>query len=155
MVMSTLDSIDTQILKTLQQDASLTAAELSDRLHLSASQAGRRRARLEAEGYITGIHARVSSKRAGLSVQAFIQVQMATHTADSHASFLRLTQTQPQITAAWTLTGEADYLLRIYCTDLSDLNRVVQDVLLPHPAVARVQSQIVMDQIKLDAPLPV
>lgn len=150
-----LDATDTQLLKVLQEDASLTAAELSERLNLSASQLGRRRAKLEAEGYIIGIHARVSSKKTGLTVQAFIQVQMAAHTADSHASFLRLTETQPQITAAWTLTGEADYLLRIFCTDLSDLNRVVQDVLLPHPAVARVQSQIVMDQIKLDAPLPV
>jgi hypothetical protein len=26
---------------------------------------------------------------------------------------------------------------------------------LPHPAVARVQSQIVMDQLKDDAPLPI
>ena len=153
--MPTLDPTDSRLLRLLQDNASLTTAELSEQLHLSASQAGRRRARLEAEGYITGTHARISSKKVGLSVQAFIQVQMAAHTADSHASFLRLTEIQPEITAAWTLTGEADYLLRIYCTDLSDLNRVVQDVLLPHPAVARVQSQIVMDQIKLDAPLPV
>jgi DNA-binding Lrp family transcriptional regulator len=153
--METLDPIDTRLLKLLQQDASLTTAQLSERLHLSASQIGRRRARLEQEGLITGIHARISAAKTGLNVQAFIQVQMATHTADSHASFLRLTETQPQITAAWTLTGEADYLLRIYCTDLSDLNRMVQEILLPHPAVARVQSQIVMDQIKLDAPLPV
>jgi len=35
------------------------------------------------------------------------------------------------------------------------LNTLIHEVLLPHPAVARVQSQIVMDQIKQDAPLPV
>lgn len=153
--MHELDTIDRQLLKLVQEDASLTAADLSARLNLSASQIGRRRLRLEADGIITGTHARISAQKTGMTVQAFIQVQMAAHTPESHASFLRLTQTQAQITAAWTLTGEADYLLRIYCADLSDLNRVVQDVLLPHPAVARVQSQIVMDQIKLDAPLPV
>ena len=52
------------------------------------------------------------------------------------------------------MTGDADYLLRVYCEDLPQLNRLIQDVLLPHPAIARVHSQIVMDQLKHDAPLP-
>ena len=40
------------------------------------------------------------------------------------------------------------------CADLAALNRLIHEVLLPHRAVARVQSQIVMDQLKHDAPLP-
>jgi DNA-binding Lrp family transcriptional regulator len=52
------------------------------------------------------------------------------------------------------LTGDADYLLRAYCEDLNALNRLIHEVLLPHAAVSRVQSQIVMDQLKRDAPLP-
>ena len=39
--------------------------------------------------------------------------------------------------------------------DLPALNALIHGVLLPHPAVARVQSQIVMDQLKSDAPLPI
>jgi DNA-binding Lrp family transcriptional regulator len=52
------------------------------------------------------------------------------------------------------MTGDADYLLRVYCADLASLNDLIHNVLLPHPAVARVQSQIVMDQLKRDSPLP-
>jgi DNA-binding Lrp family transcriptional regulator len=52
------------------------------------------------------------------------------------------------------MTGEADYLLRVYCRDLQALNQLIHEILLPHPAVARVQSQIVMAQLKRDAPLP-
>ena len=88
-------------------------------------------------------------------VQAFIQVETAAHTPDTHQSFLRLAILQPQITAAWTMTGTADYMLRVYCEDLAALNTLVQEILLPHPSVARVTSQIVMDQFKRDAPLPV
>jgi len=62
--------------------------------------------------------------------------------------------TRPEIVAAWTLTGEADYMLRVFCSDLKALNVLVQDILLPLPMVLRVQSRIVMDQIKADAPLP-
>jgi len=55
---------------------------------------------------------------------------------------------------AWTLTHEADHLLHVYCDDLAALNVFIQEILLHHPAVARVQSQIVMNELKSDAPLP-
>lgn len=149
-----LDSNDTKLLSALQKNAHLTAQELGDMLHMSASQAGRRRQRLEAEGYIQGYAARLDPKRLGLSVQGFVQVHLATHGPDHSASFARLVDTQAEIISAWTMTGDADYLLRVYCEDLAGLNRLIHEVLLPHPAVARVHSQIVMDQLKRDAPLP-
>jgi DNA-binding Lrp family transcriptional regulator len=149
-----LDETDSRLLALLQRDAHLTAEALGAALGLSASQAGRRRQRLEAAGYVTGYTARLDPARLGLSVQAFIQVQMATHAPDAARSFARLAAARPEIISAWTLTGEADYLLRVFCADLPALNRLIHEVLLPHPAVARVQSQIVMDQLKADAPLP-
>jgi DNA-binding Lrp family transcriptional regulator len=150
-----LDPTDSRLLAALQRNAQLTAQDLGDLLALSPSQAGRRRQRLEAEGYITGTRATVSPEKIGLGVEAFIRIVMATHTSENARDFIRLTQTQPEIVGAWTLTGEADYLLRVYCTDLAALNRLVQQMLLPHPAVSRVQSQIVMERVKHDAPLPV
>ncbi|MDU8943077.1 Lrp/AsnC family transcriptional regulator [Ovoidimarina sediminis] len=150
-----LDDIDIRLLAALQSDAHLTAQELGDLLNLSASQAGRRRQRLEAEGIIEGYRARLSPRRLGLDVQAFVQVQMATHSPDKVKSFLRILEMRPEIISAWTLTGEADYLLRVYCADLTALNSLIHGVLLPNPAVARVQSQIVMNQPKADAPLPI
>jgi len=149
-----LDDTDSRLLDALQKNAHLTAQELGELLNMSASQAGRRRQRLEAEGYITGYAARLAPHALGLDVQAFVQVQMATHTPDKVADFARIVATRPEIISAWTLTGEADYLLRVYCRDLAALNRLIHEVLLPHPTVARVQSQIVMDQFKPDAPLP-
>ena len=149
-----LDPIDLRLLDALQRDAHLTAERLGETLNLSPSQAGRRRQRLEAEGYITGYAARLDPARLGLGVQAFVHVHMSTHGPEAAAGFLRLVAAQPQITSAWTLTGEADYLLRVYCNDLGDLNRLVQEVLLPHPSVARLHSQIVMNECKTDGPLP-
>lgn len=150
-----LDPADLRLLAALQRDSTLTAQDLSAALNMSASQAGRRRQRLEAEGYIAGYRAHVSPEKVGLTVEAFIQIVMATHTAQNAQDFVRLTRTRHEIVGAWTLTGDADYLLRVYCPDLAALNDLVQQVLLPHPAVSRVQSQIVMERVKPDAPLPV
>ncbi len=149
-----LDDIDRQLLQVIQANAQLTAQELSQHLNLSPSQAARRRQRLEQSGIVTGARAVVSPDDLGLHVQAFVQVQMATHEPSEVQNFSRAVQLQPQIVSAWTLTGEADYLLRVYCPDLGALHRLIHEVLLPIPAVARVQSQIVMDQMKSDAALP-
>jgi DNA-binding Lrp family transcriptional regulator len=150
-----LDSLDHRLLAALQLNGQATAQELAETLPLSASQIGRRRQRLEAEGYVTGYRATLSPERLGLTVEAFIQVTMAAHTPENAADFRTLCRRTAEITGVWTLTGESDYLLRVYCPDLAGLNRLVHDVLLPHAAVARVHSQIVMDRIKPDAPLPI
>ncbi|MCH2163398.1 MAG: Lrp/AsnC family transcriptional regulator [Marinovum sp.] len=148
------DSIDTRLLELLQKDATLTSQELGDALGLSQSQAGRRRQRLESDGLIRTYAAKLDPKRLGLTVQAFVQVQLGQHGESSSKAFARLVSLRPEIVSAFTLTGEADYLLRIYCADLAALNTLIHEVLLVEPCVARVTSQIVMDQIKQDAPLP-
>lgn len=149
-----LDPTDLKLLAALQRDSTLTAQDLGAALNMSPSQAGRRRQRLESDGIIAGYRAQLSPEKVGLRVEAFIRIVMATHTAQNAQDFVRMTRTRPDIVGAWTLTGEADYLLRVYCADLSALNQLVQQVLLPHPAVSRVQSQIVMERVKPDAPLP-
>ncbi len=150
-----MDATDRRLLKAIQGNAQLTVQDLGEMLNLSPSQAGRRRQRLENAGIVTGARAVVSPEGVGLHVQAFVQVQLSTHSAEVDSSFAALVRGTPEITAAFTLTGEADYLLRVWCADLQALHRLIHGCLLPHPDVARVQSQIVMDQPKTDAPLPV
>ncbi|MEL7182869.1 MAG: Lrp/AsnC family transcriptional regulator [Pseudomonadota bacterium] len=149
-----MDDTDRALLRMLQRDATLTAEALGHHLNLSPSQAGRRRSRLEAEGLIDATVARLNPAKLGLQVQAFVQVQMASHAPDAARAFLRHLDLEPRVASVWTLTGEADYLLRVWCPDLASLNDLVHNTLLPQPSVARVQSQIVMDQPKRDAPLP-
>ncbi len=149
------DAIDARLLAALQADAMLTAEALGARIHLSPSQAARRRQRLEAEGVILGYGARLDPAKLGLTVQAFIRVIMAAHSAEAARGFARLLADLPEVVNAWTLTGESDYLLRVWCADLPALNRLVQAHLLPHPAVTRVQSQIVMEQLKEGGGLPI
>ncbi len=149
-----LDEIDKRLLDALQQDAHLTAHQLAETLNLSASQVGRRRQKLEATGVIRNYTARLDPRSLGLAVQGFVQVHLGTHGPEHSASFARLIANRAEIVSAWTMTGDADYLLRVYCEDLPALNRLIHEVLLPHQAVARVHSQIVMDQLKRDGPLP-
>ena len=152
--MISLDPKDLQLLARLQKNGLTSAQDLAEQLGMSASQISRRRQRLEAAGIIRSTPCRLDAELLGLTVQAFIQIQTNSQTGDTHASIKRLVSTQPEIVAAWTLTGDADYILRVFCSDLAALNRLVQEVLLPHPSIGRVHSQIVMDQLKDDTALP-
>lgn len=150
-----MDATDRHLLRELQRDATQTAETLGRLAGLSASQAARRRARLEASGAVRAVQARLDPEALGLGVQAFVEVSLATHAPARAKDFLRRLEAEPRVASVWTLTGEADYLLRVWCADLHALNDLVHGVLLPHDAVSRVHSRIVMDQPKRDGPLPV
>jgi len=151
---SVIDNADKRLLAALQQNASQTTQELGETVNLSSSQAGRRKQRLESDGVIRGYQAVLNPTEVGLTVQAFVQVEMRVHDSNEVEDFHKLVSETAEIVSAWTLTGDADYLLRVYCTDLSALNNLIHSVLLQHPNVARVKSQIVMDQYKQDTALP-
>ena len=95
-----LDKTDSLLLTALQKNAQLTAQELGEKLNLSASQAGRRRARLEADGFITGYGARLDPEILDLKVQSFIQVEMASHQPDAGKAFGQLISTRREIISA-------------------------------------------------------
>ena len=74
-----LDEIDQNILKILQSQGDITNHELGERAFISPSQAGRRKARLEEHGYISGYKAKVNAERVDLKIQAFIQLALKQH----------------------------------------------------------------------------
>lgn len=152
--MSRLDTFDLSILRALTRDGRLSNAELADRVGLSASQCARRRARLEEIGVIAGYRAVLDRSAVGLEVGAIVQVTLATHSADEDKGFRALLERTPEVLEADMITGDADYVLRVATPDLAGLARLLNDVLLRHPAVARVHSQIALDRVKENAPPP-
>ena len=55
---------------------------------------------------------------------------------------------------AYSLTGEADYLIKLVVPDLKHLSKILNDVFLPHDGVARLRSSIVLDRVKQTPRLP-
>lgn len=152
---SALDTIDAAIINALQTDGRLTAQELAEKVSLSPSQCARRKQRLEEDGIIQGYKPILNPAKVGLNVIAMVQVVMAAHSRENAQDFINLVRRLPEILDVWTLTGEADYLLRVAVQDLKSLNELMYDYLLAHPTVARVQSQVVLEELKTGTPLPI
>jgi DNA-binding Lrp family transcriptional regulator len=152
--MISLDAFDLKMLAALQDDGRLTNQQLADRVGLSASQCSRRRARLEAEQVIAGYHADLAGEALGFRLIAFIHITLATHSPDNARQFRALVDRVDDIQEAYSLTGDADYLLKLVLRDLKSLSDIVNDVLMPHPSVAHVRSSIVLDRLKQGSRLP-
>jgi DNA-binding Lrp family transcriptional regulator len=149
-----IDGFDLKMLAALQADGRLTNQQLADRIGLSASQCSRRRMRLEDEKVITGYHADLAAEALGFNLIAFVHVTLATHSPDNAKKFRTLVHRIDEIQEAYSLTGDADYVLKVVLRDLKGLSEIVNDVLLPHPSVAHVRSTIVLDRLKESSKLP-
>src|SRR5436309_13159346 len=74
-----LDAIDRKILTVLQEDASLSVAEIGDRVGLSSTPCWKRIQRLEADGVILRRVALVDQNKIGLGISVFVSVESSDH----------------------------------------------------------------------------
>ncbi len=148
------DAADQRLLRALQQDASVSQAELAAEAGVSPSQVSRRLGRLKEIGVLRGIVGLVDAERAGLSCAAFIRVRLRDHSAGNVQLFRKVIGQMPEATLCVALTGEADYLVKIVSRDLPHFQQVVQSKLLRCAAVAHIESSIVLEYIKDTTELP-
>lgn len=145
-----LDSFDIAILSALQKDGALTNAALAEMVNLSASQCSRRRSALEEAGVIEGYAARLNAARLGYGLRAIIRVNLSSHGQRKDDDFARFVAAQPQIRSAFSVSGDADYVLDVWVRDLDSFADFIHRHLLPHPQVSQVRSEIVLKTLKDD-----
>jgi DNA-binding Lrp family transcriptional regulator len=143
----TLDGFDMKILSSLQDDANLTNAALAELVALSPSQCSRRRIVLEQAGYIKGYRAELDAVKLGFEIEAFTRVTLTAQSENTADDIARFFLGLPEVQIAYTLTGDADYLVHVRVRSLGDLARFVHRRLLPHPRVAQVRSDIVLERL--------
>ncbi len=143
-----LDALDLKLLALLQDDASLSNADLAERVGLSASQCSRRRTGLEEAGYIRAYRADLDAKKLGYGIEAFTRVTLSKHSDSTAGEFAQFLEALSEVQQAHTLAGDADYLLHIRVRSLDELADFVHKRLLPHAHVSQVRSDIVLKTVK-------
>ncbi|MDO5073745.1 MAG: Lrp/AsnC family transcriptional regulator [Neisseria animaloris] len=153
MAQITLDKTDLKILQVLQENGRLTNVELSERVALSPSPCLRRLKQLEDAGIIRKYAALLSPVSVQLSLQAFIRVSI-NKASEARDNFSTAVQSWPEVLSCFALTGETDYLLHTFFTDMNAFSHFVLDTLLSHPGVEDAKSSFVLKEIKSTTALP-
>ena len=150
-----LDAADLRILAVLQEDCSLSAAEMAERVGLSQSPCWRRIQRLKEDGYIKREVAILDRKKLGFKAHIFAQVKLSAHGRAHLAEFSEAVQSFPEVLECYVLMGQVDFLLRIVTEDVEAYERFFFESLSRLPGVQEINSTVALSEIKASTALPV
>jgi Lrp/AsnC family transcriptional regulator len=149
-----IDAIDMKILELMQRDASLSTAELAERVGLSQSPCWRRIQRLREEGYIKAQVVIVDREKLGFKMQIFAQVKMTMLSDEDRAKFHRAINDIPEILECYTVFGEMDAMLKILAPDVIWYQDFIFTTLLKLPGVVDVRSIVTLTESKSTTAIP-
>ena len=142
--MTDLDPFEIKILQEMQRDASLTTAEIADRVGLSVSPCWRRIDRLERDGFIRKRVALIDRRKVGLNAHVFAQVKLDAHGRANLDEFSEAIRSFPEVLDAYVLMGTTDFMLRIVAKDIDAYERFFFDQLSKLPGVQEINSTVAL-----------
>ena len=149
-----LDAIDRKILAVLQQDASLSVAEIGDRVGLSSTPCWKRIQRLEADGVIIKRVALVDQDKIGLGLSVFVSIESGDHSDAWLKTFADAVSAMPEVIEFYRMAGDVDYMLRVVVADMRAYDQFYKK-LIGTVALKNVTSRFAMEKIKSVTALPV
>ena len=149
-----LDAIDRKILMVLQEDASLSVAEIGDRVGLSSTPCWKRIQRLEADGVITKRVALVDQNKIGLGITVFVSVESSDHSEAWLRKFAEAVSAMPEVMEFYRMAGDVDYMLRVVVADMPSYDVFYKKLIAAVP-LKNVTSRFAMEKIKSITALPV
>jgi len=148
-----MDAIDRKILAVLQDDASLSVAEIGNRVGLSSTPCWKRIQRLEADGVIQKRVALVDQDRIGLGVTVFVSIETGDHSQDWLERFAKVVGTMPEVMEFYRMAGDVDYMLRVVVPDIAGYDAFYKRLIGAVP-LTNVTSRFAMEKIKSTTSLP-
>ena len=149
-----IDAIDRKILRVLQEDASLSVAEIGERVGPSSTQCWKRVQRMENEGIITGKVALVDQNKIGLGLSVFVSVESDDHSDAWLKKFASAVSNMPEVIEFYRMAGDVDYVLRVVVADMLSYD-IFYKKLISAVALKNVTSRFAMEKIKSVTALPV
>ena len=149
-----LDPVDARILDILQQDAGLSVAEVADRVGLSASPCWRRIKRLEDTGFIRKRVTLLDATKLGLDFEVYAIVKLSLPSTENLDTFEAAVSAWPEVVQCATVTGAADYELRIVTRDMHAFDDFLRDKILSLGLVSNIESRIVIRGVKNTTAVP-
>ena len=149
-----LDSLDLEILDLLQNDATLSTADIASRVGLSQSPCWRRINLLESAGVIRRRVAVLAREKVGLDVLVFVQVKLTSHGWQSLPKFKQRIVSFPEVMQCFVTMGDFDFILLVATRTIDEYNNFVQKKLAQIAGVQAIDSRIVLEEAKNTTALP-
>jgi DNA-binding Lrp family transcriptional regulator len=149
------DSIDLKILETLQANSNITNAQLAQDIGLSPAPTLERVKKLENSGVIKSYHAVIDHASVGLGVSTFVQVSLKGHNKENIEKFTAAIANIKEIVECHHVTGQADFILRIVCSDIPAYQKLMLEKVSNIEVVDGMQSMVILSTLKESKVIPI
>ena len=149
-----MDAIDRKILAVLQDDASLSVAEIGNRVGLSSTPCWKRIQRLEADGVILKRVALVNPDSVGFGITVFVSIETGDHSQEWLDRFAEVVGAMPEVMEFHRMAGDVDYMLRVVVSDIAGYDAFYKKLIAAVP-LKNVTSRFAMERIKSTTALPI
>jgi Lrp/AsnC family transcriptional regulator len=150
-----IDELDARILELIQEDASLSVADLAERVGLSPSPCWRRIKRLEDLGVIRKRVTVLDAEKLGLGFEVYVSVKLSLPSRSNLEAFEARLENWPEVVSCQTVTGHEDYMLRVMTRDMHAYDDFLRDKLLASDLVSGVESRIIMRSVRQTTAVPI
>lgn len=149
-----LDDIDRRILRQMQADPTLGAAELADLIGLSVARLSRRTERLRDQGILRGPRAVINWRAMGYEVEVSLRVTLDKTQPRAFDEFIAAARAIPEVIEIQTFVGRVDVRLSVIARDMPHYQGIYRDQILALPHIADIEALMHVAQIKAEESLP-
>ena len=153
-ISSPLDKTDYAILQVLQEDSSISNVRLAEKIGLSPAATLARVKKLEQDRVILGYSALVDREKLGYDLLCFVEVSLESHSVDLVKDFRAAIRSMPEVIECHFVTGQCDYLLKVAVENRQALEYFLVQTLTPVPGVSRLQTRLILNEVKTRSILP-
>lgn len=148
-----MDEIDRKLLALLQQDSTLSIAEMADRVGLSPTPCWKRIQKMEAAGVILHRVVLVDPGRVGMGLTVFVAIEAGSHSPEWLEKFATAVEAMPEVLEFYRMAGDVDYMLRVAAADMAEYDGFYKRLIAIVP-LKNVTSRFAMERIKSTTAIP-
>ena len=149
-----MDAIDKKIVALLQDDASLSLAQIAHRVGLSQSPCWKRIQKLEKERVILKRVALLDPEAMGVGLTVFVSIETGDHSTAWLSKFAQTVTAMPEVMEFHRMAGDIDYVLRVAVSNMAAYDAFYKRLIDAMP-LKNVTSRFAMERIKSTTAWPI
>lgn len=143
-----LDATDKRLLQLLQEDSTQTNKQLGLKLNLSATAVHERIKKLQREGVIEKYVAVLNRNKVQKGFVVFCHLKLVQHTKENVTTFEREVAKLPEVVECYHVSGDYDYILKIYMTDMEEYREFIVTKLTTLHHIGSTHSTFMIGEVK-------
>jgi Lrp/AsnC family leucine-responsive transcriptional regulator len=144
-----MDNIDIMIIDILKKNGRISNKKLSEMIGLTPSSTLERVKKLEDKKIITGYAANLDYNKIGFTTTAIIQIALSTHNREIIDQFTTHIIQLPQVTELYHISGQYDYMIKVYTKDNKELQQFLIEHLTSFRYISKTETLLVFEEKKI------